>query len=595
MVKLPVVYTLVRPVGDGLVADGGPESSEEFDNSFIEVMMADTPLSNADEDWQSTVQVVGSPIDTEAVEDIAASVKLPQNREIEQPEAAQTAEQFSLDSKSNDRREPINSFDRQLVPDHQITRTNESNLPVAPSTSLEDVGNVKKQETRIGFEAPLPSNPIQPHQITSDVSVSEPGFQSSRPYHSKPIQPNYQTAPRFAGIDLELAPVDPPDTANPRPHQTTAELGQSAQGGHEFSTTKQERSKQHSMDIPANTPTHNATASQKENPRVAPQTWGDTPPIRPTDAKHPVETGSLPAPNAAPGLVAVQTQTPVAGLVQQLSVKNPSVPRSPTVKDELPQAMVNTQSHTEAKKPASIETPDIPTDGQSVSSTAMPRSQKLQATDVSQRHKPQRENTNSSPDTQSSFSQAMRVPDQQIIPNATLSAMPAIDVADFDRDWPADIAEVVLFESQLTERGGSKIEAMATRAELPRHVAQQLAEIARQMPERPIELALNPDELGRVRMTFSMSDGGINVAVVAELGETMELLRRHIDTLAQEFRNLGFRDVSFDFSRNGQENTNGDDTDQEHNANSDTPPAMAESQTPIQLSLEPQSGLNLRL
>lgn len=131
------------------------------------------------------------------------------------------------------------------------------------------------------------------------------------------------------------------------------------------------------------------------------------------------------------------------------------------------------------------------------------------------------------------------------------------------------------------------------RPEVARHIAQQLAEAARQMPDRPVELTLNPDELGRVRLTFTMSDGGIHVAVIAERGETMDLLRRHIETLAQEFRNMGYKDVNFDFSRNGQGNSGNTDS------NPDDPDTQTPTETqtlaPVQLSLEPSTGLDLRL
>ena len=132
--------------------------------------------------------------------------------------------------------------------------------------------------------------------------------------------------------------------------------------------------------------------------------------------------------------------------------------------------------------------------------------------------------------------------------------------------------------------------------EIPRHVARQLVEAARQLPERPVELTLNPTELGRVRLTFTLTDGGINVAVLAERGETMDLMRRHIETLAQEFRDLGYADVGIQFSQNGQ---GGADQD---SANAQTRPnaiqaTMSELETtiPAKVSLEPSSGLDLRL
>ncbi len=133
------------------------------------------------------------------------------------------------------------------------------------------------------------------------------------------------------------------------------------------------------------------------------------------------------------------------------------------------------------------------------------------------------------------------------------------------------------------------------RPEIGRHIAQQLAEAARQMPDRPIELTLNPDELGRVRLTFTMSDGGIHVAVIAERGETMDLMRRHIETLAQEFRDMGFKDANFDFSRNGQGNSDNADSNPDDPDTHTQTPTETQTLAPVQLSLEPSTGLDLRL
>ncbi len=82
---------------------------------------------------------------------------------------------------------------------------------------------------------------------------------------------------------------------------------------------------------------------------------------------------------------------------------------------------------------------------------------------------------------------------------------------------------------------------------LARHVAQQIAVSVTQVPGQPTEIALNPEELGRVRMSMASTDGTLMVHILAERPETADLLRRHIDALAQEFRNLGYSDVSFDF------------------------------------------------
>ncbi|MCK4713413.1 MAG: flagellar hook-length control protein FliK [Marinosulfonomonas sp.] len=186
-------------------------------------------------------------------------------------------------------------------------------------------------------------------------------------------------------------------------------------------------------------------------------------------------------------------------------------------------------------------------------------------------------------------------PSQPTLPDAPTPPLPAIETAPLEMVEPLETPDLFPVETRPTDSTGTRLDTITTRPEVARHVAQQLAEAARQMPDRPIELALNPEELGRVRLTFTMTDGGISVAVVVERGETMDLLRRHIDTLAQEFRDMGYKDVNFEFSRNGQGNTGDGDTNHDRSANSDTPSTETEGLAPVQLSLEPSIGLDLRL
>lgn len=79
--------------------------------------------------------------------------------------------------------------------------------------------------------------------------------------------------------------------------------------------------------------------------------------------------------------------------------------------------------------------------------------------------------------------------------------------------------------------------------------AHQLADAARPLPDGPVEVRLEPEELGRVRMLLSATDGTMNVSLAAEREETAVLLRRHLDELAQEFRELGYSDVRFSFEQ----------------------------------------------
>ena len=82
---------------------------------------------------------------------------------------------------------------------------------------------------------------------------------------------------------------------------------------------------------------------------------------------------------------------------------------------------------------------------------------------------------------------------------------------------------------------------------LPPGSSQRIVESLSQFPDRPVEVTLSPEELGRVRMSLATHDGALTMLVQADRPETLELLRRHIDTLAQDLRDLGFEDLTFAF------------------------------------------------
>lgn len=91
---------------------------------------------------------------------------------------------------------------------------------------------------------------------------------------------------------------------------------------------------------------------------------------------------------------------------------------------------------------------------------------------------------------------------------------------------------------------------------VPRPIMQQLAEV---LPppaaagERTIELHLNPPELGRVRLSLSGADGMMTMNISADRSDTLDLIRRHIDWLATDFRDLGYGSARFTFGRNPHE------------------------------------------
>ncbi|WP_424943777.1 flagellar hook-length control protein FliK [Aliiroseovarius crassostreae] len=138
------------------------------------------------------------------------------------------------------------------------------------------------------------------------------------------------------------------------------------------------------------------------------------------------------------------------------------------------------------------------------------------------------------------------------------------------------------------------------RAELPRHIAVQLADVARLQPDRPVELTLSPEELGRLRLTFSGDMSAMTVSVNVERPETLDLMRRHIDLLAQEMRDIGYGEVSFSFEQSGAD-TGGTSDDTSSGTGMSSGDTTEEDNisslaaTPLQLNLSDHTGVDIRL
>ncbi len=82
------------------------------------------------------------------------------------------------------------------------------------------------------------------------------------------------------------------------------------------------------------------------------------------------------------------------------------------------------------------------------------------------------------------------------------------------------------------------------------------AQIFESLPTQPgqsVEIVLRPEELGRIRMTLTPSDGGMVLTVVADRAETLDLMRRNIGDLGSELNRMGYESVDFSFSQSGDD------------------------------------------
>lgn len=153
------------------------------------------------------------------------------------------------------------------------------------------------------------------------------------------------------------------------------------------------------------------------------------------------------------------------------------------------------------------------------------------------------------------------------------------------------MSELRLSSEQGTALQRPTVTTPAMQPGTPRHVAAQITEaIQRAGNSRSIDLTLNPVELGRVKISLHPSEGVMLVSVVAERGETLDLMRRHAEVLAEDLHAIGYDDAQFSFSQH----SSGEDRTADKTANSvetDTHEAITSSDV---LPLPPVStGLTL--
>ncbi len=100
----------------------------------------------------------------------------------------------------------------------------------------------------------------------------------------------------------------------------------------------------------------------------------------------------------------------------------------------------------------------------------------------------------------------------------------------------------------MPDRGGQAPDPAA----IARQVARALGDPSRD-PGVPLDLTLDPPELGRLRLGFAEINGVLTVTIAAERSDTAELIRRHVALLAEEFARAGLDAPSVNISHGGAE------------------------------------------
>ncbi|UYP68166.1 flagellar hook-length control protein FliK [Thalassobacter stenotrophicus] len=131
-------------------------------------------------------------------------------------------------------------------------------------------------------------------------------------------------------------------------------------------------------------------------------------------------------------------------------------------------------------------------------------------------------------------------------------------------------------------------------------IAEQLRAGAR-MDRYPLEIALDPPELGQVRMVLQTSEATTTLLIIADRPETAELMRRHANFLHQAFAEEGKGGLNLQFGTSSDAQQNGSQggsgsrhAGQEEAAVDISPNALlAGSSTAARSNSSAPSGLNL--
>ena len=105
-----------------------------------------------------------------------------------------------------------------------------------------------------------------------------------------------------------------------------------------------------------------------------------------------------------------------------------------------------------------------------------------------------------------------------------------------------------LFSSNSTHTASNLMVSTASRP-----AVQTVSDAAVQLKSGQTEIALSPEELGRVSIRMTQTDTGLVVLLTVERDETHALLRKHVTELADSLHAAGLGEAQIDFSdRRGQ-------------------------------------------
>ncbi len=195
---------------------------------------------------------------------------------------------------------------------------------------------------------------------------------------------------------------------------------------------------------------------------------------------------------------------------------------------------------------------------------------------------------------------------QKVNPHSSLASQPLVQPlaptpvnASFDLDNSPETEDMFrpkdLAAGQTLRDSTQTVPISTARAEVARAVVGQLAAAISTRPSAGgVEIALNPEELGRVSITLNGREDGFYLTIAAERPETLDLMRRHIAILSAEFEKLGYGDLSLDLGMSGD--TAQRDAPPDHTASANAIDGADNNGAPAPtIQIGPHRGLDMRL
>lgn len=184
------------------------------------------------------------------------------------------------------------------------------------------------------------------------------------------------------------------------------------------------------------------------------------------------------------------------------------------------------------------------------------------------------------------------LPDRAALPQSVFAtdsavATPTVGGADQIKQTPVVI----------TQSGTFPTASPPVTQPLPPRLSADLVSLAKSSPGGPVEILLNPEELGQLRFEIHQKADQMRVVLSVERPETMDLLRRNAEQLLGEFRAAGFTGASLSFGQWDQQSS-------DPRAQPLPPPPVPErafdppplpKHLPPPLQMAASTGLNMRL